>query len=73
MGDTALPSLEIMAERDIVAVLVDLVKSQLLVASVYLEPQGAVDGQIRTLNGLLNRFREVSVVIQGDLNAKHSI
>ena len=73
MGDTALPSLEIMAERDIVAVLVDLDMSQLLVISIYLEPQGAVDGQIRTLNGLLNRFREVSIVIQGDFNVKHSI
>ena len=69
----ALPSLEIMAERDVVVVLVDLVESQLLVVSVYLEPQGAVDRQISTLNSLLNRFREVSVVIQGDFNAKHSI
>ena len=73
IGDTALPTLEIMAERDLVAVLVDLDMSQLLVVSIYLEPQGAVDGQIRTLNGLLNRFREVSIVIQGDFNAKHSI
>ena len=38
MGNRCLSSIEVLAERDIVGVLVDLGESQLLVVSVYLEP-----------------------------------
>ena len=43
MGNRCLSSIEMLAERDIVGVLVDLGESQLLFVSVYFEPNMAVD------------------------------
>ena len=69
MGNRCLSSIEVLA----VWVLVDLGESQLLVISVYLEPKTAVDRQIHHLSQLVEKFKDVSIVIQGDFNVKHTL
>ncbi|XP_035224114.1 uncharacterized protein LOC118196764 [Stegodyphus dumicola] len=64
--------LQIYASKDIVAVLVDG-KSPFLLITCYFSPSETIDDHLRCLSSLFDRFKNTSLVINGDVNCKHPL
>lgn len=66
-----IPVTELFVSRDIVAVLLDL--DQIVVVSVYFEPDKEIDEQLLILEDLLVKHKDRNILLLGDFNAKSAV